>query len=178
MADQLVYSSIAGSNMQPEAKSAISRWFDKMKGGGGMQRLSQYRGNLVEGGHALRQSGESVVVGGILGAAHAALDKGLDLGGKVPLDAVVGVMGMIGGVAMANEGIGADLRNAGASGLSVFAFRKGFDLTAEVRAKKGLAPGGKFGAKIAGDSDYTDADGYTADDDMGEDPIIAAAKRL
>jgi hypothetical protein len=176
MADQLVYSSVAGSNMQPEAKSAVARWFDKMRGGGIQQTFSRYRGHVAESGHALRQSGESVVVGGLLGATHAAFKDGLDLGGKVPLDAVVGVAGMLGGVAMANDGVGADLRNAGAAGLSVFAFRKGYSLTAEVRAKKGLAPGAKLGAH--GDSDYTDIDGNIADDDMGEDPIVAAARKL
>lgn len=163
---ELVFSSIASSNIPHREKSAIRRWYEKVSGGGITHRA---KGHIMETGHALRQGGESLLVGGILGAAHASMKNGLDYevkGGHVPADAVVGVVGMVGGVVMANDGVGADLRNAGAAGLTVFAFRKTNELVARKNMQGGAAAGKTL--KAAGDSDV----------DIGEDPIVAAAKEL
>ena len=135
---------------------------------GGLDRIKTH---VMEGGEAVRQSGESLVVGGALAMAHVHLKTGLDLGTKkIPLDAAAGVMGVLAGIALANDEGGTDLRNAGAAALSVFAFRKTFDWAAKKKAATGGgAPGGTL-TKVAGESDYGA--------DMGEDPIIRAAMAL
>jgi hypothetical protein len=168
MAHELVYSSLAHSPSH-SGKSSIRRFFEKMSPSSAMAHRA--RGHVMEGAHALRQGGESLVVGAILGAAHAELKTGLDMG-RVPLDAVVGVAGMVGGVAMAHDGVGADLRNAGASGLTIYAFRKTHDLLAEKKLARGEVPGSSKGTKVAGE------DGVSGGVDVGEDPILAVARSL
>jgi hypothetical protein len=120
-------------------------------------------------GQGLRQGGESLLVGGLLGAASVELKTGLDVK-KVPIDAVVGVLGLVGGAAMAHEEFGVDLRNAGASALSVFSYRK----TQAFLAAKKTAAGGTPGFTVHGDDE-----GFVPHGDIGaEDPIIAAARFL
>lgn len=165
MADLSLFQ-IDRSNLPSGQKSAIRRFYEGITTSGGLARAKT---TAVEAGHAVRQGGEAVVTGAALGAVHVYMRNGLDAAnGKVPIDAVVGALGMVGGVALANDGVGPDLRNMGAAALSVFAFRKSF----AVLAKK-HAPGGKFGA----DDSYLDT--ISGDEsDVGEDPIIAAARRL
>jgi hypothetical protein len=156
------------------AKSSFRSFYDKLSGGSAA--MTRAKGHVVEGGHALRQGGESLLVGGLLGAAHAHFATGLDYR-KVPIDAVVGVAGLAAGIAMAHEGVGSDLRNVGASGLTVFAFRKGNELMAQKMVSKGQAVGGKLGTKVAGElgTDY----GAEFGSDIGaEDPIVAMARSL
>ena len=145
--------------------SAIRRWYESAKGGASaMARAKQH---AAAAGQGLRQGGESLLVGGALGALHAA--KGLDIK-KVPIDAVVGVVGLIGGAAMAHEEFGVDLRNAGATGLGIFAFRKTFALMAKKRREAGKTVAGTFEG---------DDEGFVPHGDFGaEDPIVAAARFL
>lgn len=146
--------------------SNLRKWLDNI-GGGPLMRAKPH---VTEGGHALRAAGESAVVGAALGYAAAAMPNGLDVqiptkltGGKIvnaPIDAVVGVVGMIGAVAMANEGIASDLRNAGATGISIFAYRKTQEYALN---RKKMPPSGVQSGHHG---------------EFGEDPILAAARAL
>lgn len=156
---------IQSSNLPSSQKSAIRRLYESMGGSG--SALDRVRAAAVTSGEAIRQGGESVVVGAVLGAAHVYLPQGLNMkvGQKVnvPIDAAAGALLMGAAVLMSDEPVAEDLRNAGASALSVFSFRK----TYEVLAKK-RAPGGKFAGE----------DGWFAGADPSEDPVIAAARAL
>jgi hypothetical protein len=171
MAHELVFDSILSSNLPRHEKSTIMQWFDKHTDG----RASRYS-NLVRGGQrhisaglsAVRQSGESLIAGSLLGALHAELKTGLDVG-KVPLDLVLAATAMPAGVALAHHDGAEDLRNVAASGFTVFGFRKTYGLLAEHRLAAGATP-----ARIAGESDMGHDDEFAP----GEDPIIAAAKLL
>jgi len=146
--------------------SSIKRWYDSVKGGS--SAMARAKLHAAAAGQGLRQGGESLLVGGILGAASVQLKTGLDVK-KVPLDAVVGVLGLLGGAAMAHEEYGVDLRNAGATGLSVFAYRKTQAFLAEKARKAGKTPGFEV---------HGDDEGFVHGDVGQEDPIIAAARFL
>ena len=150
-------------------KSAIRAWYDRVKSGGNM--AAKAKAVASSGAHGMRAGGESLLMGGILGAASVELKTGLDYK-KVPVDAVVGVLGILGSVGLAaTEGAeySADLRNSGAAALAIFSFRKTQDLLAEKKRKKGGVPGFEAAKQVAahGESDFGE-----------EDPIIAAARFL
>lgn len=161
--------SVHSSNMPAHHKSAIRRFWEQAKGGGAM--LSKGKAHLRAGGEVLlRQGGESLLVGAALGAAHVELPNGLDYKFKnftIPVDGVVGAVGLIGGVLLADESSGKDLANAGASGATIFAFRETFKF---VSAKK-KAGGGKVGGTFGEDEDY----GMNGEDD---DAITACAREI
>lgn len=147
--------------------SAIKRWYESVKGGS--SAMARAKIHAAAAGQGMRQGGESLLMGGILGAAHASLKTGLDFK-KVPIDAAVGVLGLLGGAVAAHEEYGVDLRNSGAAALSIFSFRKVFALVAEKRKKSGKEVGGTFTG---------DDEGFVPHGDFGaEDPIIAAARFL
>jgi hypothetical protein len=88
------------------------------------------------------------------------------------VDLAIGVIGLASGVAMADD-TSQDLRNVGSTALGIYTFRKVADMLAAKKASSGGVPGGsKPGAKVHGDFDAI------RDSDMGEDPIVEAAKRL
>ncbi len=182
----------SSATIWPNRKSALREFFeDKLATGG---TLSPTRKQINAAGQGLRAGGESLLVGGALGAAHAHLKGGLDFKG-VPIDAVAGALGLIGGTLGADEEIGRDLANAGAAALAVFAFRKVHDLTAEMKLKQsGVTAGGGAStgqvriskAQFGGDPSASifsrfgrrpvhAASGGAA---FGEDPIVAAARGL
>ena len=146
--------------------AGIKRWFEAARGGS--NAIARAKLHAAAAGKGLRQGGESLLVGGILGVASVQLKTGLDMK-KVPLDAAVGVLGLIGGAAMAHEEFGADLGNAGSAALTVFAFRK----TQQYMADKARAAGKTPGFEVHGDDDEGFVHG-----DSGEDPIVAAARFL
>lgn len=159
---------VESSNLPASQKSSIRRIYEATMGKYGGS-ISRARIHAIEGGHAVRQTGESIVTSAALAAAHVHLPTGLDYK-KVPVDGVIGALGMIAGVSLAHEGVGADLRNVGASGISIFTFRKVFQLLAEKKLQAGGMPGG-----LIGPAGPPVAHGET---DFGEDPIIAAARAL
>src|SRR3990172_9167545 len=124
----LTFKELSESGMPAAQKSAIRRWYESVSGGS--SAMARAKLHAAAAGQGIRQGGEALLVGGLLGAAHVELKTGLDVR-KVPVDAVVGVLGLLGGAAMAHEEFGVDLRNAGAAGLAVFSFRKTHDLLAE-----------------------------------------------
>jgi hypothetical protein len=170
----VVFDSIAQSNIPHRHKSAITNYLDKLTGGRASEAMRSsfggIRGHHVEaGGHLLRSSTESALVGGLLGAVHA--EVGLDH--FVPGDAVLSLLAMAASVALSGKGeVSTDFRILSSSALSVFSFRMGYKLMAEKAIAKGKQPAGMFvkGAKIAGESSWGD--------DMAGDSILEAARDL
>ncbi len=150
--------------------SGIKRWAASLSGGGVAAAAARAKLHAAAAGKGLRQGGESLLVGGLLGAASVALPTGLDAK-KVPIDAVVAAVGICGGAMMAHEEYGVDLANAGAASAAVFAYRK----TQDFMAAKARAAGKKPGFEVHGDDEGFVPHG----EDFGaEDPVVAAARFL
>ena len=88
--------------------ASIKRWLESAKGSSPMARAKLH---AAAAGQGLRQGGESLIVGGLLGAASVELATGLDVK-KVPIDAAIGALGIVGGAALAHEEFGTDLPTA------------------------------------------------------------------
>ena len=160
---------VHSSNMASEHKSAIRSFWEQAKGRSS-SIMSRGGAHLRSTGATVRQGGESLLVGGLLGAAHVELPNGLDVKIPnstiaIPVDGAIAVGGMVGGILLANEEGGTDLRNAGASAASVFAFRKTYDFLA---AKK-KSSGGKVGGTFAGEDCEVNGE---------HDPILACARQM
>lgn len=136
---------------------------------GSFQAVSAVKQTAMATGNAVRQGGESVLVGGLLGVAHVELATGLDVK-KVPLDAALGVLGLGAGVAFAHEEFARDMQNIGSAALTTFAFRKSFELAAKKKAERG---GGLPGGHIAGEFDVVN---YGSEQE--DDAILEAARQL
>lgn len=173
----ILFDSIAQSNIPRGQKSAMMRALDKYTNGRASDYLdsvrdgSGIRGHHMEQGMSVLRSGlESGAVGALLGAVHA--EVGLDQG-FLALDAALAVAGYAGSIFLSNH-VAGDFQNVGNSSLGVYAFRMAYRLRAEKAIASGRQPAGMFvkgsATKIAGDE--------WAGDDMGEDPIVAAAKNL
>lgn len=172
MSNMISYQSLASSNLPVRQKSAIARMVERMGGGGAA--MSRVKAHAMATGNAVRQGGESVVVGAALGFAHVELPNGLDVkvpgqpNVKLPVDGIGGAACMIAGVALAHEEFGKDLTNAGAAAVSIFAFRKTAEFAAKKKAERG---GGLPGGRIAGE-------GYEFGAESENDRIIALARSL
>jgi hypothetical protein len=154
MADEhMIAAHIAQSNM-PDAtkKSAIRKWYDGLTGGATSLVRDKVSGHVREGGHVIRQSGEAVIMGGLLGIVDA--EVGLDFKG-FPIDGIVAALGMGASIYMAHDpyGISADMRNIGSDALAILTYRK----------SKAWREKGKAGSHTT---------------ITGEDPIAAAARDL
>lgn len=164
----LTFAEMQASNLPPAQKSAIRRWYEHVQSGSGA--MARAKIHAAAAGNAIRAGGESLLVGGLLGALSVELPTGLDYK-KVPIDAAGGALALAAGVAMAHEEFGADLRNAGACALGIFGYRKTQDLLAEKRRQQGKTPG--FMAAKAQTTAHGD---FGAE--SGEDPIVTAARML
>lgn len=147
----------------------VSSWLSKVSGNP-QHTMMVNKAHGIQAGESIAQVGEGALVGALLGAANVELTNGLDFH-SVPLDLAVGAAGIVGALLMANESVARDLRNAGAAGLTVYAFRKTQELLASAKAKKGLPVKTKIAGEFGADNDI-------GADDMGVDPIIAAAQAL
>jgi hypothetical protein len=156
---------VASSNLPHREKSAIRQWYERVSGTVA-HPIHSIRGMTRHVPHtvsALRQGGESLIVGGALGALHVELPTGLDVK-KIPVDAVAGAVLLAAGSA-ASE-VAQDMRTAGSTALGVYAFRKTHDFLEEKKRQRGGAAGSAV--KKAG-----------MHGEFGnEDPIIAAARAL
>lgn len=148
--------------------SAISTPIGKMFASIVGEKGEKVKRTVVQAGHTTRLYAESALVGGVLGAIHAAHPQtGLDIVVKpaqpAKADPKTGVMGkptnavtipadlaaaaVLGVTALALagegvEGVSADARNMGSAAMAVFSFRKGADLmSAKMRALKKPAGG-------------------------------------
>jgi hypothetical protein len=155
---------VSSSNLPAHEKSAIRQWYNRMtgkvshvfRGGGSMSR------HVHASGHALRQGGEALVTGAVLGALHVNLSTGLDVK-RVPIDAVAGAVLLLSGGA--HSEVAQDLRNAGGTALGIYAFRKTHDFLEErKRARGGVAGSAIKKAGMHGE--------------FAGDPIIEAARGL
>jgi len=190
------------SELPPAVRSIARRWFDANKD----SAVARAKIHAAAGMSGLRAGGESLVVAGALGAAHALSPTGLDIK-KVPVDAAFGAVALLASVGLATTEGGADLRNAGAAALAVFAFRKSHDVVRAIKLKQsGITPGGGAAlpaglgqpmSKIAGEGDYGQPyttnhtsfgfnqsnfngprTGFFGADVGAEDPIVKAARYL
>lgn len=122
----LAFHSIAQSNIPPEHKSAIRRFYDRVTGSMSSPVYTKALGHVRETGAVVRQGGEALITGGLLGILDA--ERGLDLGANknIPIDGIVAFLGLGGAVVMANDplGIAPDLRNVGSEALAILVFRK------------------------------------------------------
>jgi hypothetical protein len=182
----ITYDNLAKAGLPAQTKTSIRQFYEQhLANGRDPIALAKLHANAA--GQGLRAGGEAILVGGVLGAAHAHLRGGLDVK-KVPIDAVAGVLGIVAGTFAAQEEVGKDLANAGAACLAVFSFRKTQDLVAEIKLKQsGITPGGgattnqikiskaQFGAEH---ESYGWASGSEVAGDFGEDPVVTAARGL
>jgi hypothetical protein len=171
-----------------ENKSALRAFADKYMGGAmSSASLTKAKIHVIETGQSIRQTSEGAVMGAALGAAHAEL--GLDHKG-IPVDAVIAVVGAVGRGALADQSVGVDIGNIGASAASVFAFRKTYDFVHAKKMAAGQKPAGQVGDSTAS-KPATPPAGATAaatpaagempeasDTSLGADPVIAMAERL
>lgn len=159
------------NSLRPSAsKSIIRKWADLASFGHATGLLREGEKAIGVGPaaaflHTIRSNGEAGITGAMLGAVSAT--GGLVRHG-VPVDLSSALISDILGIALARSEFGITLRQAGASAMTVFMFR----MTEEwlgVRKKSGF-----------GGDDWNDPNtiNTTADVDIGEDPIIAAAQSL
>jgi hypothetical protein len=151
------------SSLTAPAKSALRNMYERIKAGG--DKLGKAKLHAASGAAALRQGGESAIIGAALGALDVELKTGLEIK-KVPIDAAFGAGALIASVAWAGEEFSADLRNAGSAAIAVSAYRKTHDFLAEKKVHAGGTPG-SVAAKAAIHGDFGA--------DVGTDPILAAA---
>lgn len=147
--------------------SPITRWFEQMKGRGS-NLYHAHKGHIEKAAGVGRQAGESLVVGGILGAI--ATQRSLDYAVKisptntlsVPIDGAVGVLALAASMVPSLKEAHDDLKNAGSAAVAVAAFRKTQQLmhTKAATVAHGELGMGGFGAET------------------GEDPLIAMARTL
>ncbi len=128
--------SIMTSNLPVKAKSQLARWVETV--GGTPDALARSVEGIGGFSAALRQGGESIVVGGALGAIHGMSANGLDGLNDVPADAVLGAASLATSI-FAPATVSPELRNAGAAAITVFAFRKTAAFVAEKRASAAMS---------------------------------------
>jgi hypothetical protein len=175
MADSIVASHVARSNLPSSEKSAILRYL-----GGGFSRARHFgsRG-LSHAGMFARATHKSapvrtaigVGVGGTLAALHVKLPQGLDVRGKAPAD-LIGSLGFMllamGARRGGMHGLSHHAETISVAAGSVFGFRKGVDLLTELERRKGRVPGGRVPAKGAAATHRGE----------GRDPLAAFAETL
>lgn len=162
-----LYDSVASSNLPQREKSEIRRWMERMTG----EALTSVRPSAAQlhgGLSAFRQGTESAATGIALGALNAS-EIGLDPGG-VPVDAVLGVAGLVGSALAAKSDMAPDARNIGAVSLGVFGFR----MTTKLMAEKRLASGKALPKHLT----YTASVHGEGAQSVSDDPIVRAANAL
>lgn len=179
----ITFDSLAKSGMPSETKTAIRRWYDRAVASGREQDpMAIAKLHARAAGQVVRQGGESVLVGGIIGAIHSQMGT-LDVK-KVPVDAVAGVLGMAASVVLINDEFAVDLRNAGATATGIYSYRKVKEFMDA--KKKSTVRGEDFNdaAHFNGPSPFRRAMGIIgrgksqAHGDIGEDPIVAMGRRM
>jgi hypothetical protein len=171
-------------NGHTQTRSVYRDWYDRMAAQAlGHSKIEQAGVHMIEGAQVIRQGGESLLTGGLLGFLHVELKGGLDMqmgNSTVPVDGAMAVLGLGGAIAAATHptGIATDMRNIGGTALGIFSFRKTLELLGEKKLATGGSIGGKLGpktgAKVAGDID----EGIAASDIGAEDPIVSFARSM
>jgi hypothetical protein len=149
--------------------SPIVKWFENMKARG-HTTFHNHRDSIVHGADVMRQGGESLVVGGVLGAiAHTrSLDINVKLSAtntlSVPVDGAAGVVALALSAVPSFKEVRTDLKNAGSAALAVASYRKVQALMNAKAAKTGATHHGEIGM---GNQQWG-----------AEDPLIVAARAL
>lgn len=112
--------------------SPLGLWYKRMTDGD-TNTMTRAKNHVEALAHGVRAGGESIIVGGALGAIEAqrgSLDVVLsktNAKAVLPIDGALAAVGLIGGIAMGGDGVhgpSEDLRNAGAAAAAVFSYRK------------------------------------------------------
>lgn len=146
---------IGGSNISRSGKSSLMKFYEGFRDGAVVVSPS---GLVKNAGTVIRQGGESMLVGGTLGALHGMHPKGLDAVQDIPGDAVIAGVALAAAAVTPNASYNDELRNVGAAAIAVFSFRKTAALVAAKKAQMA----------VSGESDMGDED----------DELIAAARAL
>lgn len=165
----VVFDSIAQSNLPSNKKGAVLSFLERHLGSPS-QLVRTHGGRAlahVQAPHQqqsmLRQHGEAVLFGGMLGMVNY-FNSGLDVGTKknIPVDLTTGLVGMLLGTWLGSKGkgIATECNNLAASAYTIFAFRK-----ANTMWGSGLSKKKTPATKIAGEEDEVD-------------PIISCASGL
>lgn len=167
---------IEHSNLpKPEKASIFRRLLNRGsssegRSGGGLSRYMPRQKHAVAGLAAVRQSGEALLTGAVLGAIKAeSKTNSLDMvmGDptkthlRVPIDGALAAVATIAQIGLAGEPGSADAGNIAAGGWAVLAFRKTDEFVAKRKAAAGT---GGTTAAVHGD--------------FGADPILAASRSL
>ncbi len=137
----------------------------------------------------LRGTGESAVMGSLLGAFHAMNPTGLDVKipgttHKFPADALAALVGLAGGIgaASAQHGMGETVANAGFACAAVFGFRQTNDLIVKLQQKKtGVSQASQrviSKAEFGVEGSWAPGSRSRKSSFAGEDPILRSARNL
>lgn len=158
MPDDLALQEIARSNIPDTKKTAIMRFYERMGGGVGIKK------HVGETAQGIRQGGESLIMGGLLGvieAEHGSLDVQVQ-GKTVSIDGLLFALGIGGSIVMANDptGLSSDIRNLASASGAIFAYRKSKEWRERGRGNAKALPA------------------HHGDTEFPDDPIMAAARRF
>lgn len=187
MSDKLA-TTVHTAAMPSQLRTMVKKWYTSNVVEGDAATMVKLHASAAAEG--VRATGESAVMGSLLGAFHAVNKTGLDVtvpgtSHKVPVDAIGALLGLAGGVAAASapHGMGKTVANAGAACAAVYGFRQVNDLIAKLKAKQsGATPGGGAApgsvtiskASFGGEGGWADGSRGRF---HGEDPVLAAARR-
>jgi hypothetical protein len=138
------------------ARYSGSSWLDKIRSA--RHARSSIMNTGIEAGYAIRQLGEGTAVAAVLGLLVAKRGPTVQLSATtpaIPVDLALGLIGVAGGLFLADSDVSHDLRNIGTAGVTIYTYRT---------VQKLINPSGTV---VAGEPV------------MGaEDPVIAAARLL
>jgi hypothetical protein len=165
--DMIVYD----NSLRPSAqKSVVRKFADMLTMGMATDALRSAErsvgvGHVAAALHTVRGNGEAGVVG--LGLGVLSGMGGLDRKG-VPYDLAASGLAAAGGIVFSHHEVGITLRQASAAAMAIFTFRK-------TEEWLGVRKKASFGGEDWQDPNTIDV---TSETDLGEDPIVAAARAL
>jgi hypothetical protein len=128
-----IQSAISHSNLTPEKKSALRRFYEKTWVQDKMVAATPY---ARHGLHVVRHGTEAAGVGLALGYLAGSREKGLDTP-VGPIDGAVAIAGLVGSMVLANDprGFAQDALQVGTAALAILTYRK----SEEWKRRKGSA---------------------------------------
>lgn len=150
------YQNMLKSNLQPEEKSIIKQWAEKIEGP--LEIIKDIRVQDAPGGilSAVRQGSEGIAMAATLAFLQVNVKGGLDVRG-VPVDGVGGLAVMGASAFMGHSELGTDARNLGQDATVICAYRKFVDAFSRMRLASGrelyphLMPGHQYNGTPAND---------------------------
>jgi hypothetical protein len=193
MASDKLATTVHTAAMPSQLRSMVRQWYNANVAQGDAVTMAKLHASAAFEG--VRGTGEAVTMGALLGAFHALNPTGLDVkvpgtALKVPADAAMAVLGLVGGVAAASapHGMGKTVAQMGATCAGIYGFRMTNDLLVKMREKKTgvsqasnrMVSKAEFGAEggwAAGSKSWVQP-GFNGAPSFGEDPILKAARSL